>query len=451
MADRPDTIKEWATSPTAEIEEPTENFKKQGFGITQPSVRFFNWILNNIYKWINYFDDASLSQGEINTTFVSARPRIQLPFNFKEGNKLSQIEVFKKGTADNVGGVSGSLLSGSGSISRGGLVEGSFTYVAGEFPEIQVTLTPAIQFEYGSAFSPEATFVGNLIKYSPGVLLVVTGGGGTRIALGILILGRPRPAEGFRITNLRLDSALGNIRELVFSNLQGRFVEITDSAEMLILGDLLRDNVIYLVGAVSQSSMNLGKCIIWQIDNSNPAISWTASGVSTIDTGGIAPLFKNEEIGSLRFFRVVKSYTAQKEEFLGSSAGTTTIAGAAWNLESYSYDADTRKVEVKLTPTQTNKALFHTFKIRQGGSDMLSLNSSDAEFASGIWSWSVPADPITETGIYEVVFQTTGAGFNAFVFIKLSSGLSVETYSGVDYLHISSGIANNDEILVRKV
>ena len=130
MADRPDTIKEWATSPTAEIEEPTENFKKQGFSIAQPSVRFFNWVLNNIYQWISYFDIGITREGGFNHRHTQARPRIQLPFTFREGNKLEQIEVYKRGTAS-VGGIGGEN-KGTADITKGAEGEGSLTYTSGD-------------------------------------------------------------------------------------------------------------------------------------------------------------------------------------------------------------------------------------------------------------------------------------------------------------------------------
>ena len=451
MADRPQTIKEWATSSTAEIAEPSESLKKQGFGIAQPPVRFFNWILNNIYQWISYFDDSTLTEGEINTSFLSSRPRIHLPFTFKEGNKLNQIEVFKKSTADNIGGVSGSLLTGSSSISQGGLMPGSLTYVAGEFPEIRVPPNPSERtlaynttYRYNFSNSEGGVLVGSFIQYTTGVLFAFVRD--DRPGFIFHATFSQRQSRGFSITRLNLNTADGSIREIVFND------NLSDELSF-ILRQIVRDNIIYLIGAVSSESMNLGKCIVWQIDDSNPAITWSNQGIATIDTGSLFPLFTNENFSDLRFFRVVKSYTAKKEELIGSSAGETTISDVAWNLESYRYDRTNKKVKIKLTPTQTDKALFHTFKIRQAGSDMLSLNSSDAEFASGQWTWNVDTDPITETGLYEFVFQTTGAGFNAFIFIKIDSNISIETYDGVDYLNIGSGsgVNNNDEILVRKV
>ena len=123
--------------------------------------------------------------------------------------------------------------------------------------------------------------------------------------------------------------------------------------------------------------------VIWRIDISNPDFSWGNFSESYIRQT-VQPEFKNIDISTVDSFLVAKSYTAIKEEQLGSSAGTATVSGAAWDLESYQYDLSDNKIKITLSPIQTNKSLFHTFKIRQGGSDMLSLN---------VWNKDLPNTP----------------------------------------------------------
>ena len=109
MADRPQTIKEWATNSDSIIHEPAESFKKKGFPVFEPPLDFFNWILNNIYKWIDYIESLVGSRGTLRYFHSSSVPRIQLPYDFKPENKLAQIEVLKKENTD-VSGVGSCLL-----------------------------------------------------------------------------------------------------------------------------------------------------------------------------------------------------------------------------------------------------------------------------------------------------------------------------------------------------
>ena len=453
MADRPETIKEWATSPTAEIEEPTENFKKQGFGIAQPSVRFFNWILNNIYKWIDYFDQGINSEGGFNHAHQTSRNRIQLPFSFRRGNKLSQIEVFRKGT-DSLSDV-GNSNSGSSAITTGSEQAGSLTYVGGNTAAVTGASYNGVYVFGGSALDSRFYIKG---LTSNGVSAIFTLSETNFVSGDLKTSGgffkNPTTSAGFFLTNISFSLVTGSLFRLtfLFFDADGDSVGTESPYGSYGFDDLIADNDIFLIGYNSRIGTITGKAIVWRIDSSNSRINWQAPRKpgGYLDFTQAPPEFTNIDLSTVDAFLVAKSYSARKMGFAGSSAGTTTIAGAAWNLKSYSYDADTRKVKIEITPTQTNKALFHTFKIRQGGSDMLSLNSSDAEFASGIWSWSVPAVPITATGIYEFVFQTGGSNLAVNTYTKVTAGLSIETYNEVDYLHISSGVANNTQLFIRK-
>ena len=454
MADRPQTIKEWATSSTAEIAEPSENFKKLGFGITQPSVRFFNWVLNNIYQWISYFEDGIASEGGFNHTHKTARPRIQLPFSFREENKLSQIEVFKKETKT-LSGV-GNSNTGNANITGGREEEGSLTYVAGNSNAVSGAIYSGV-YEYGMVnfsgkyYRKDYRDDGHIIRIRSNDFNLEA------VDLNGLLFKRQGVSAGFYIPYLvfNIDGMITYF-DISVINEDGTFPNF-DNQEDYGFDELVEDNDIFLIGYNSRIGVATNQVVIWRIDNSNPGVDdWT-------DTGGPGGLFRGSVSGNLRpeFINinmdtmdavlVAKSYTERKRGFVGSSSGQATISDVAWNLESYQYDIENRKVKIEITPTQTNKSLFHTFKIRQGGVDMLSLNSSDAEFASGQWAWNVPSDPITETGTYEFVFQTGGADISVHAFTKVRSGLSLDTYDGVDYLHVSSGVSNNQQLFIRKI
>ena len=611
MADRPQTIKEWATSPDSRIHEPTESLKKKGFPVFEPPLDFFNWVLNNIYKWIDYIEDLIGARGTLRFFHSSTTPRTQLPYELKPENKLSQIEVLKR---ENVliGGVAASSNSGSVDVEGGQVSEGGLTYVGGNTVE--------------RSYNPSLSFSGKL-SYEKGTIRFLKNPDDD-------FLNRGTTRALFRGSSGDFDSRDRLVIELMKIRItNGELVEGSFHASLGVNRNddtwrrVLRNNQIFLIVSLNETKALASECVIWNLSELNDIRD------DRVETINLIPKYKNLDLSLLNrdtdyYARVVKSYnvvsgvskgsiissgdfsftepdvevagdsysynseTLDKNAievadttndyilslspyselpvfnffvradgsnsyivtlslFLGKETGrlylslfastlsltplaenfnrdladalfnsnqvyfilspapfddangeciiwdltkayknnrqfngdydvlanvdpiykgvsvqeciedqtffrtvqgfsqSSEISGVDWNLKDYRYEDG--KVKIELTPTQTNKALFHTFKIRQGGSDMLSLNSSDAEFASGVWTWSVPADPITETGIYEFVFQTTGSGFPAIGFTKINTGLNIETYNGVNYLHISSGVSNNDEILVRKV
>lgn len=113
MATRPDK-KNFADSNIAIKTQPSDGFLSNGFTITQPPVNFFNWILNNIYRWIQYFDEnvgKNVSFGHVHSNNT---PGIELPFSFSGPNIQSQVEVLKR-TTDTLP-IGGTPNSGSGSV-----------------------------------------------------------------------------------------------------------------------------------------------------------------------------------------------------------------------------------------------------------------------------------------------------------------------------------------------
>jgi hypothetical protein len=55
---RPNSYPEWASDPLAEKEEPLNIYKQQGFALGDfPDNQNMNWLLNNLYQWIQHFDN----------------------------------------------------------------------------------------------------------------------------------------------------------------------------------------------------------------------------------------------------------------------------------------------------------------------------------------------------------------------------------------------------------
>jgi hypothetical protein len=58
MASKPGTLPRWATVGGAQIVEPTEGKKTQGFNVQEkPPSQYFNWLYNLIYQWTQYLND----------------------------------------------------------------------------------------------------------------------------------------------------------------------------------------------------------------------------------------------------------------------------------------------------------------------------------------------------------------------------------------------------------
>lgn len=56
---KPTSYPQWASLPTAPKTEPPLYRKENGYTVgDKPNAENFNWILNNLYQWIQYFDDA---------------------------------------------------------------------------------------------------------------------------------------------------------------------------------------------------------------------------------------------------------------------------------------------------------------------------------------------------------------------------------------------------------
>lgn len=97
-------LKDWATGQGALSAEPTEAQKRQGWTTEQPAVHPFNWLISDLSNWFDYFNKKAGHGGIGVLTFNSSRPRIKLPFNLPENDKLSAIRVLKQENGSAGGG-----------------------------------------------------------------------------------------------------------------------------------------------------------------------------------------------------------------------------------------------------------------------------------------------------------------------------------------------------------
>ena len=128
MAEKPIDIKTFATDSNAIITKPDPGLLSEGFTNAQPRVSVFNWLVNTIYRWIDYFDVNKDSEDSIQFQHLVAKHYpIELPFIFRDNVRSKyQIEVYKLEDG-NIQGTIGSH-QGSGTVTNS---PAGFSFVSG--------------------------------------------------------------------------------------------------------------------------------------------------------------------------------------------------------------------------------------------------------------------------------------------------------------------------------
>ena len=176
------------------------------------------------------------------------------------------------------------------------------------------------------------------------------------------------------------------------------------------------------------------------------------AGDNLVDS--IAPVYnKLSNPQNIGYIGLIESYT---ENVLGSRGGASVLSGSGgFNLGSYVYNPDDDTLKIVLTGTVAANS-FAVLRIQQGGSDVVSLNSSDATYnateKSFTWA-SISSDPVASAGTYKFIFNTAGSGIATFEFRKLAKeNFEIDTYNNKNYLRILAGanVSNGDSLLVTK-
>ena len=441
MPQKPTQIREWATGSTALIQEPADSYKRIGFPVSQPPVNFFNWIFNNIYKWIAFFNESISSGGFLYHIHQTARSRIQVPFTLPETNKISSLQILKREEAL-VGGVSNTAYSGTGAVTAGTGGSQGLTFLT--TPDLTNDYYGTIGLASGLNISSNTISAESFVTRE-GVL----GGSGfaynTRDENGNLFI--INGIERGRFVAEILSN--GNARSFQFPT--GAGVGDTESERIIQSFNNTNPNI-YMLAGNSASEVSLGKCIIWDVTAYDEIYLFEAVYFNR------TPVYKNIDPSiDMNHWRLIRSYTASLVGGTGSSVSTeiTLDNSSPFNLANYAYNPSAQTIIVTLSGTVSATA-FHTLVIRQGGQDIISLLASNATYDTTAMSftWSgINSDPLLAGGSSTFSFQTSGSGLPAYNFIVVSTGLSVETYGSSDYLNIEtgSGIVNNDVILIRKV
>ena len=435
---RPTTPKIWANSGQAIINEPAQGYRQTGFPVSQPPADFLNWVLNNLYQWTDYFDTNIGGRGGLTITFMTARPRIQLPFSLPAGdNKLDSIDVFKRGESS-LGGVSTSANSGTGTVSAPTTASAAITYgVDGRSARVgnrSFTVRPA----------------GEL---SGNELPTASGGG---YSFPEINLWTDRNWYSLRIQSASMNSS-GTITSMSLESAESGIASDTYSSGTLAsVGRTLMNNT-WLIGAPSQSDIAAGRCKVWTFSSAT-RFSSGSNSVSGGLSSTVSPIYDNTPLSGIRYWVFASSYNNNSRAARGSeTSGSITIAGVTYNVASYSYNPGTNAIHLTLTGSAAADA-FHTFKIKSGTQDLITLLSANAAYSTPpdesthrqfLWS-NIASDPITSAGTYTFEFLSSGSGLPAYSFTRLTTGMAIETYGGSDYLYISAGVANNDVLFIRR-
>ena len=130
MSTKPTTLPTWATTGGTTVE-PSAGQKAAGFAVsTRPPARWVNWLLNNLYTWMQYLDapvGTGAGPGLAGTGGSTSGPGLAGTGGAPNGKGLQGTGT---GTGDGVNGTGGTT-SGAGVAGTGGATNGPGGYLRG--------------------------------------------------------------------------------------------------------------------------------------------------------------------------------------------------------------------------------------------------------------------------------------------------------------------------------
>ena len=465
---RPTNTPEWASAGTAQVSEPSLSFKQSGFTEDQPSNDHLNWAIQNLYQWYSFFDQNIGGGGGITLSFNADRPRIQLPFEIDTDidPPINAIDVFKRGES-RVGGISDRFFSASGAVT-GPSEEGSSSATTYGTDSRLMTYHnrggPRRIYCRGGPYPSQliSRYQGGWRLYNPSRLDSYSFPQWT--FPGIQSYANFHPSQSIWQDNTFRMSIVTRTYLTINSNLQisgGEIIASTGGSISLVPSDFSAQistvlNNTWLIAAATQSDISAGRCVVWSFSGFvvDPEVPGDWDRNAELPSGGIAPVYSNAAVASLRNWYFVSSFSQTPSAATGSARASAlpALSGSpGYGMASYAYDPAANTVTVVMSGTVTGSS-FHTFKIKSGTQDLTTLLSANAVFTAGtktfVWS-NIATDPISSAGTYTFEFAGTGTGLPAYSFTRLTSGLAIETYGGARYLHISSGAATGDVLFIR--
>ena len=272
MATKP-TVKSFATADTASIRKPADGFLRRGFQLTQMPVNFFNWIFNNIYRWIQYFDENLGIQASFQHTYTSDAKthRVSLPFTLADDQNIAdQITVYKRseGTIAGVGANEWRALNQNVTeTSR------SITLSSNTLRHPTITIAPEKNTYTNTIF--DLNPLGNSYNLKTDLAPRPNA-----FRLGT-IGDNPKPADNITISNMEYSLPSANLNNLMFD-----VGQIEDILNNIFLSSFLNisSNSFYIALANTEDDVENGNCILYDLGSSfkgypnRPVISTLPSG-----------------------------------------------------------------------------------------------------------------------------------------------------------------------------
>ena len=131
--------------------------------------------------------------------------------------------------------------------------------------------------------------------------------------------------------------------------------------------------------AASQSDIAAGRFVVWNLSRYTGGLD--SSG--RVQAGGVAsnpPIYSNASFASLNYWVFASSYARVAGERTGSarSSALPALSGSpGYGVASYAYDPAANTVTLIMSGA-VSATSFHTFKIKSGTQDRLSLLASNA-------------------------------------------------------------------------
>lgn len=457
---KPTEIREWATSRTALKTEPGDGQKRTGFTIEQPSVNVLNWVLNNIYRWIDFFNEGGTGTGggggylyhEHNTS----RIRVEIPFTLPASNKLAALEVLQRMNVS-VGGVSSTAYSGTGAVTAAS--EGtadSFSFTS------SFDLSPAVSWVQSYESIDFKDYRLNLGSSGPAIQQRINNNF-TNVVTANSPTGQDKYVNLLNLSVISIFLSNGHLNGLAF---------VDDEDVGPYQGNTEMQGLFRMIGGNS-SATGLYMIVYSSSDRNNYFIYNIRQGDFTQSMRRTGERTYNMRSGSTTSIPVESSGNVSRALNRVQFAGAYSVGGgsggsgsqlsaavaldntAPFGLAAYQYNPTAKTIVVTLSGTSSATA-FHTLVIRQNNQDVTSLLASAAAYNTGdkTFTWSsISTDPLSAGGSYLFVFQTAGGGLAAYNFVAITTGLSVETYSNKNYLTIGAGanVSNGTPLLIRRV
>ena len=233
---------------------------RQGFGVTQPAVDQFNYIIRNLYQWTQYLETQAGAGSSFTYTHNSSRPIIEIPYFFnlsaeQQEELKNQIEVLLRTNVSLGGDAAGSVDKAI--TSTGGT---AFVITTGRihtFSGLTINTNKSTQTNNILTQRASSTFFND-----PTATSVYEATGQTGINV-LTLTGTNAPVSNGYIDNIAIGSTSKNLEGLTLNaGLNNALFNRLFYSQFL--GRL--SSTIFLIVGRTEAEVNAGNCIVYPLN-----------------------------------------------------------------------------------------------------------------------------------------------------------------------------------------